>query len=224
MLNILKNSIWKIYSDELVNSEHFSIINSLNEIVLKSGEHLEGNICYHDNTRLSYTNQKFDTKMSYSREYFRRCISYGTNFCEIGFNAGHSSSLILSENKKSKLLSLDIGHHKYTRPCMVFLKSYFNERFDFEIGDSVKQLHEQDFIDKCNDVDFIFIDGGHGGNVFQNDLDWALKHFKPGTYVLVDDIQHPPIANYCIKFLETKLKQIDFDFISNGRNILFQIL
>ena len=121
----MKNSIWKIYSDELVNSEHFSIINSLNEIVIKTGEHLEGNICYHNNTRLSNTNQKFDTKMSYSREYFRRSISYGTNFCEIGFNAGHSSSLVLSENKKSKLLSLDIGHHKYTRPCMVFLKSYF---------------------------------------------------------------------------------------------------
>ena len=41
--------------------------------------------------------------------------------------------------------------------------------------------------------DMIYIDGGHGPDVFASDIATAITFSKPGTLVLVDDLYVPAI-------------------------------
>jgi hypothetical protein len=51
-----------------------------------------------------------------------------TRMCEIGFNAGHSSMLLLLGRNCEPMdfTVFDIGHHQYTAPCFDYIKQSFS--------------------------------------------------------------------------------------------------
>lgn len=98
---------------------------------------------------------------------------------EIGLNNGTSSSMWLFICPQVKLMSVDIGLHKFVDSVAKKMGDKFGERFTFFKTDS-QQLHDMEF----PIYDLIFIDGGHQHDVCLSDLNFAVTHAR---YILVDD-------------------------------------
>ncbi len=117
-----------------------------------------------------------------------------TSIAEIGFNAGHSTMLMLMSNPTAIVQSFDNGRHAYSGKAFQYLKEQFpNRRLDIEWGDSAKTvplLHAR-HPDRKFDVVVAPADGP-GGNEFEAaiaDSDMInlrlLSH--PNTLLIVDD-------------------------------------
>jgi hypothetical protein len=115
------------------------------------------------------------------------------NICEIGFNAGHSSLLLLLDNK-SKNISMtifDINTHTYVNECYRYICNIFpNVKFEFLEGDSTITIPE--WISKTKNYEFfdiIHVDGGHQKEVIVNDFANSIKMLKKNGIIIIDDIQ-----------------------------------
>ncbi|MFZ4099899.1 MAG: class I SAM-dependent methyltransferase [Chlamydiia bacterium] len=121
---------------------------------------------------------------------------------ETGFNAGFSSELFLSVYPHSKVISFDLGSHRYVAVAKRLIDQYFPCRHTLVLGNSVttlpKFIHESDGLK----ADVIFIDGGHSKAVALADI----RHFRelatPETIVVIDDYSMRPVAeaiNECVQ-------------------------
>lgn len=109
-----------------------------------------------------------------------------TNFkslVEIGFNAGHSSSILLTLFDDISIQSYDIGQFDITHSNGKIVKEKFGDRFSLEITDSLKITTGE-----VNGADILFIDGGHDYPIVSGDIDLWQKSDIP--YVIIDDLQH----------------------------------
>ena len=104
-----------------------------------------------------------------------------TNILEIGFNAGHSSCMWLSETT-ANITSVDIKYTDSVRIASDFVKNKFSDRFNFIHCDS-RLVYEQI---KDKEFDMIVVDGGHGEDVCFSDLNLAIK--LKTKYLLIDDV------------------------------------
>lgn len=104
-----------------------------------------------------------------------------SSILEIGFNAGHSASMWL-EYSNAELLSVDIGHHDYTKIGVEVIKnSEYANRFTYlEVNSMFAGL----FIPK-KEYDLVFIDGCHEELFVASDIQLALCQ-RP-KYILIDD-------------------------------------
>ena len=102
---------------------------------------------------------------------------------EIGFNAGHSAFGFLTLNPGVVYHSIDIGRHKYTRPCAETMKSLFEDRFEFSIKDSLTITAESIV---SENYDMVYIDGDHKFDSFRKDYQLCVD--AKIEYVLIDDI------------------------------------
>jgi len=106
---------------------------------------------------------------------------------EIGFNAGHSSDLFLS-NSIATVTSFDLNE----RPCVNIAKQYidikFPSRHTLINGDSTKTIPEFIKNNKNKIFDIIFIDGGHQYNIAYSDIINCKSLAHKDTIVLMDDI------------------------------------
>lgn len=121
-----------------VMSNNAYIFKTLEKIVVESGQqYIENSLFFsglHD--------------MSYNESYIHKQVNLfkiardANTILEIGFNAGHSTALMLLANPKSNILLFDLNEHAYTLQCLKFLKSVFGkDRFiDFIEGDSKQTL------------------------------------------------------------------------------------
>ena len=105
---------------------------------------------------------------------------------EIGFNAGHSSSIILSLFDDVTIQSYDIGQFDITHKNGIIVKDRFGDRFDLDITDSLKITTGE-----VNGSDILFIDGGHDYQFVSGDIDLWRNSDIP--YVIIDDLQHPGV-------------------------------
>ena len=106
------------------------------------------------------------------------------NILEIGFNAGHSSCFFLENNPQCKVLSFDIGIHKYVAPAKEFINSKYPKRHSLFIGDSTKTIPN---FNNNKLYDIIFIDGGHDYEIAIQDLMNCKKFAHKDTIVIMDD-------------------------------------
>ena len=121
------------------------------------------------------------------------------NICEIGFNTGFTSLLILLSRKNIKstnLLIFDIGIHKYVKPCLEYIRNNFenNENniktsIEYIEGDSIITISEYININHLSIgiYDLIHIDGGHTSECILNDMKNADILLKINGIIIIDD-------------------------------------
>jgi predicted O-methyltransferase YrrM len=109
-----------------------------------------------------------------------------TRVLEIGFNLGHSSAAFLSANPKIKVISVDLGEHKYVYDAKKVIDKHFPDRHQLFIGDSVKLIPE---LKGKIYPDFIFIDGGHLDDIPLKDIRNCLALSDNNTILCLDDTE-----------------------------------
>lgn len=111
----------------------------------------------------------------------------GTEFLEIGFNAGHSAELLLKNNPRIHLTSFDLGTHEYVIPAKEYLDQTYPGRHTLILGDSTQTV--PDYLQKHPNkkFDLIFIDGGHDYPIAHADLQNCRALAHSNTLVLLDD-------------------------------------
>lgn len=114
------------------------------------------------------------------------------NVMEIGFNAGHSSDIILSNNKELTLTSFDLGYHNYVTSAKEYIDNKHPNRHTLILGDSTVTVPQ--FINDNKDIKFdvIFIDGGHTYDVAKADINNCYHLAKKDTIVILDDTIFTP--------------------------------
>jgi hypothetical protein len=136
-------------------------LNDLEQIIRNSNSSLEGN-CFYYHGSLNLYPELYTKQLN----LFWCGKQAKTSICEIGFNAGHSTMLMLLGRDKSSLnyTIFDIGDHSYTKHCIEYIKSKFTHiNFEYVEGDSTIIMPE--WINNNKDLigtyDVVHVDGGH---------------------------------------------------------------
>jgi predicted O-methyltransferase YrrM len=106
---------------------------------------------------------------------------------EIGFNTGISSAYFLSSRDDIKVISVDIGIHKYVNDCKLLIDKHFPGRHTLLIGDSkvvIPLLNKKDI--KLS-PDLIYIDGDHSEPSPLIDARNCIAIARPDTLLVMDD-------------------------------------
>ncbi len=160
-------------------------LEKLNAIIRATGEQLEGNLFYH------HRSPEFidipDATRRHKRMAFAAFAMAGDRLLEVGFNAGHSALLALTANPRLVYSGIDIGVHRYTRPCFDYLRSVFGARIDLRIGSSedVLPLYATQ---RPRRWQRLHIDGGHKIEIAYRDLVLACRVVGQGGLILLDDV------------------------------------
>jgi len=186
---------------ESKNNEKQVYINDIKNIVINSNSSLEGN-CFYYNATLNYFPDLYTKQLN----LFWCGKQAVENICEIGFNAGHSTMLMLLGRSKTPLnfTIFDISSHPYTKPCYEYIKSKFSfVNFEFVEGDSTTTMPK--WINNHSDLmykyDVVHVDGGHYEHCISNDMKNADLLVKKDGLIIIDDTNHPPINNYVSIYL-----------------------
>lgn len=183
-------------------------IHYVNNISQKTNENIEGNYFSLIINGTDINNQlDFTYKKQANLYYISSLLPNNANVCEIGFNAGHSSIIILTatENKNINYVIFDICEHSYLKPCLEYIKSIFtNTNINFIEGDSIKTIPQ--FIKNTKDVifnyDLIHIDGGHTEDCISNDMKNANILLKIGGIIIIDDTNIKYINDIVDKYIK----------------------
>ena len=185
-------------------------LQALEKAVIQSGEALEGNSFYvHASLNLYLALYTKQLNLFW-------CGKQGlTRICEIGFNAGHSTMLMLLGRDTTPLdfTIFDIGHHRYVRPCLSYIQSAFpHVRFEYIEGDSTKTMPAwiQARPSALGSYDVVHVDGGHSEHCISNDMKNADLLVRAGGIVIVDDTNITTINAYADQYLASgKYKELD---------------
>lgn len=175
----------------------------IEKIIRESGEKLEGNCFYYDETLDLYHDllpKQINLFWAGSKATFR--------LCEIGFNAGHSSLLFILGRDQTPLefTIFDIGHHKYTLPTMKYLKKTFPYvKMEYIEGDSIQTILKWIFEHPhyMGTYDVVHVDGGHGELCVINDMKNADLLLKIGGIMIIDDTNNSFIDDKVYEYLMT---------------------
>ena len=174
-------------------------VNNLNHIIEQSGEKLEGNCFYFNN---SFRTSWF---FLYKRINYINVIKQHNikKMIEIGLNGGHSASVFLSVlPEDGSITFFDLVEHNYVKPCYTYLKNKYPQVSGLIEGDSTKTLLNwmTEHMSDVGTYDCVHVDGGHSQEVSSSDMNLAHYLLKPGGIMILDDTQYEYIAGY-IPFL-----------------------
>jgi predicted O-methyltransferase YrrM len=188
--------------------------NLVKELNQTAGSKMEGNLCYvHHQVP---ENNEFYKGFENKRKNIVAMAKKYNNITEIGFNAGHSAALMLSANPQLHLTSIDIGTHSYTTPCANIIQQYFPNRHNLILKDSNKiDKHE------IEQSDVVIIDGGHEFYNCLLDIAICVAYCKPGTLIVIDDYNYPPITEATGRFLSSLT--ICNEFINDRQQGIFYL-
>ena len=197
---------------ESKNDERQMHLMNLENIITESNVPFEGNcFYYHDTLNL------FSELYSKQLNLFWCGKQAVENICEIGFNAGHSTMLMLlgRPNKPINFTIFDIGNHLYTKPSFEYIKSKFSYvNFEYVEGDSTIIMPE--WINKNQELmykyDVVHVDGGHSEHCISNDMKNADLLVKKNGIVIIDDTNVGIINKY-----------VDL-YISNGNYVEMNLI
>jgi hypothetical protein len=207
---VIFNSIELNNEYESYSNERQKHLNELKNIIIKSGDSLEGNSFY---THLSLNiNNDLYTKQVNLFWCGKQSI---TRICEIGFNAGHSTMLMLLGRDKTPLdfTIFDIGEHPYTKPSLEYIRQKFeNVNFEYIEGDSIitipKWIEENKQYIEVYDV--VHVDGGHSNECITNDMKNANLLVKENGIIIIDDTNMGHINNCVDLYLASgKYKELE---------------
>lgn len=179
-------------------------LNDLKNIVLHTGVPLEGN-CFYVHTTLDLYNELFNKQVN----LFWAGTQITRRVCEIGFNAGHSTMLLLLSKPKNVELDFvvfDIGHHAYTRSTFYYMRSkYPNIRFRYEEGDSTVVMPRWIAYNPAErgTYDVVHVDGGHSEHCIRHDMMNGVQLARVGGIVIIDDTNDPIINSVVNEYIST---------------------
>jgi len=194
------------------NDEKKLYLNDLKNIIIKTKGYLEGN-CFYYHTTLDLYPELYSKQLN----LFWCGKQAVENICEIGFNAGHSTMLMLlgRNNTPLNFTIFDIGHHPYTKLCFEYIKNKFSHiNFEYVEGNSIITMPEwinnhKEFINK---YDVVHVDGGHSDDCISNDMKNTDLLVKKNGIVIIDDTNSEIINKY-----------VDL-YLSNGNYIELNLL
>lgn len=164
---------------------------TLEKIIRDSGEACEGNVLLMHH---SFTpNPKNEAKQHNLVTLAASLPLEGANIVEIGFNAGHSSLLMLAAHPTVRILAFDLGEHAYTIPCYEALSSAFPGRIELILGRSQRTLPDYARTRGGCIADLLHIDGDHSPAGAKADLQNAAMLARPGAWVVFDDVCFSPL-------------------------------
>eukprot|EP00200_Dunaliella_tertiolecta_P007667 CAMPEP_0202382330 /NCGR_PEP_ID=MMETSP1127-20130417/42415_1 /ASSEMBLY_ACC=CAM_ASM_000462 /TAXON_ID=3047 /ORGANISM="Dunaliella tertiolecta, Strain CCMP1320" /LENGTH=334 /DNA_ID=CAMNT_0048981515 /DNA_START=151 /DNA_END=1152 /DNA_ORIENTATION=+ len=117
------------------------------------------------------------------------------NVCEIGFNAGHSSTVWMTARPDIHLHSFDMGAKDYSFPVAKFMSDKFPGRITFTWGNSLETVPSRipELRDKC---DIVVVDGGHdAATAWQDTVNMRELANPEFAIFVIDDVNC--IADYC---------------------------
>lgn len=170
-------------------TEYLPHLHNLNRIVKATRAPMEGNVFYEGS--VSGPASTLSRMYAPKRRNLALLSISNRRILEIGFNTGYSALLMMTANPQLELVSLDICHHRYTRPCAEYLLSAFKGRLQFVTGDSRTELPK--LLARDNRFDAYLIDGGHGLQVAETDLINVLNHARDGNVLCFDDTDLAPL-------------------------------
>ena len=191
-------------------NEIITILDDLKTIIINSNTSLEGNSFYiHQTLNIYDCLYKKQANLFWSGKQAKRKI------CEIGFNAGHSTMLMLIGREKTPLdfTIFDIGHHKYTNPCVNYIKTKFpHVNFEYIEGDSTITMEK--WIDEnrssIGSYDVVHVDGGHSEYCISNDMRNSDILVKINGILIIDDTNNEHINKYVDSYISSgKYKELD---------------
>lgn len=187
---------------EFHREEINSILDDIKSIVINSGTSLEGNSFYFHQSL-----QQFPELYTKQLNLFWCGKKALKRICEIGFNAGHSTMLLLLGRKTPLEFTIfDIGHHSYTRPCFEYIqKKYTNIAFEYIEGDSIQTMPAwiRDHKHLIESYDVVHVDGGHSEPCIFNDMKNADILVKVGGIMIIDDTNIDYINKYVDLYLSS---------------------
>ena len=208
MLDFDANNITNDY--ERHNNEKKLYLDDLKKIIIDSKSSLEGNAFYFHNSL-----NLFSSLYSKQLNLFWSGKQAITRICEIGFNAGHSTMLMLLGRNKAPIefTVFDIGHHPYTKPCLEYIKSKFQHvNFEYIEGDSTITMPTWINANTAYAglYDVIHVDGGHSEHCITNDMKNADILVKKNGIVIIDDTNDYYINKCVDSYLSSgKYKEIN---------------
>lgn len=189
--------------------EKKEVMNDLQSIIVNSKATLEGNAFYYS-----------DTLDLYSSLYTKQVNLFWcgkqatTRICEIGFNAGHSTMLLLLGRKTPLEFTIfDIGMHAYTKPSLEYIISkYPSVQFEYIEGDSILTMPQwiEENSSRIGTYDVVHVDGGHSEECILNDMKNADRLVKVNGFLIIDDTQMVHINYYVDMYIESgRYKEVD---------------
>jgi len=226
MLNIVSVPLPHSYQTALIIYRH--IFEVLNNLIIASGQQLvEGSLFFYGAHDISF-NEEFIHK----QVNLFNLAKDADYILEIGFNAGHSTALMLLANPHSKILHFDLAEHAYGKRCYEYLKSVFGpHRFiDFVAGDSTQtvpayintpntplEIYTRKYINKTEfkGFDLLHIDGGHSDNVARSDIIHTAQYAYPKHNTMVfDDTNYDNLQRIVDEAIASNLVSPRTDFIT----------
>lgn len=184
-----------------LSTEKQIYLDGLKQIIIDSNSSLEGNSFYVHLSLNLYAD--LYTKQVNLFWCGKQAI---TRICEIGFNAGHSTMLMLLGRDKTPIefTVFDIGEHSYTKPALNYIQSKFQHvNFEYIEGDSTVTMPK--WIDDNNKYvgvyDVVHVDGGHTEHCINNDMKNADILVKINGIVIIDDTYISYINTYVNMYL-----------------------
>ena len=172
----------------------------------------EGNCFYHHQSIREYP-ELYNKQLNLfwcGKQGTSNAPTSNVRICEIGFNAGHSAMLMLLSSSATTFTIFDIGHHKYTRPCINYIESVFPQTtFEYIEGDSTQTMPNH-MVNRIQTYDLVHVDGGHSEFCATSDMKHADLLLKPGGIMIVDDTDAPQINRLVDIYLESgKYVEVD---------------
>ena len=169
-------------------------VKAIADILLKTGDFVEGNmIC--DMNPNNFTISQNLVKI----QNIRTLVAGKGKVCEIGVNACHSLLMMLLVNPTAEYLLFDLGNHRYTAPCLEYLRSAFpSAKIQIIYGNSVETVaaYIKENPTECGTYDFCHIDGGHTEDVFSHDFLHIKSLAAKDAAIVFDDYDLGPIEQY----------------------------
>jgi hypothetical protein len=188
---------------ESKNDEKQIHLDNLKNIIIKSNVPFEGNCFYYHETL-----NIFPELYSKQLNLFWCGKQAVENICEIGFNAGHSTMLMLLGRTDTPInfTIFDIGHHLYTKPSFEYIKSKFSYvNFEYVEGDSTITMPE--WINNNPELmykyDVVHVDGGHSEHCISNDMKNTDLLVKQNGIIIIDDTNNETINKYVDLYIST---------------------
>ena len=177
--------------------EFVGAVFELNQRLKESGENIEGNVCYLDQTPPNVLEQALPTT---DIDHVKKRINLGivarksTMMLEIGLNGGHSALLCLLANQNLTFVAVDIFRHEYVEKAAEYLQARFPRRFHCLRGDSRDVLPRMALERPKHRFDAIHVDGGHSEPVAFADVSNSLRMARSDALFVLDDMQAPWLA------------------------------